>query len=150
MGYSGGDIVNIDFGNSFRMVNVEKLIDLVKKDIISWQDLGVFVALSNYIKPYSTEISVSKSQFARKLGKQRSYIGKIINKLITNNLIVEYDGKLFLSLDYVTRGAEVYKHVYDICDCSLEVKQNFKDIGIASPILKRVPDSERRIINKAF
>lgn len=139
--------IKIDYGNNFRMIhgdiyNYTK--ELIKQRKLSFSDIGIWFYLCEYMKPYSTELDISISKFSAILNKSKGHISESINKLIKYNLIIQKDKKLYINLQYATRGNDIYKYVYDISQANFETKYEFNNVSI-----KKAEESEINY-SKAF
>lgn len=112
---SSHETIKIDYGSNFRMIHGDVYSytkNLIKNKELSFQDIGVWFLLCNYMKPYSTEIDISISKFSKETGKSKGHVSEQINKLAKHNLIIKKNDKLYINLKFATRGNEVYEDIY--------------------------------------
>lgn len=125
---SNYDKVKVDYGNKFRMISGDIYNDYIKNLInskqLTFSDIGVWLYLCEHMKPFSTEISISIRQFAKDFSRAKSHILNQVHKLIRYGLIIKKDNKLYINLNYATRGNEVYEDIYSLCGSKLNLKED--------------------------
>lgn len=115
--------IKIDYGNDFKVLHgevfrvIQELLDCNK---LKQKDICIWIRMLEYMKPYSTEIDISISELAKKVHKSKGHTAESVQRLIENNFIIQHNRKLYINLNYATRGNEVYKHVYDICNAKFD------------------------------
>lgn len=126
--------VTIKFGGDFRVVRAEA-IKYMKKQIkaknLKLSDCGVFLLICDDMKIYSTEINISIRQLAKELGKSKSNIAEIFNRLVKCRLLIKKDDTFYINLNYATRGNTVYKHVCEITNYQDKIetkRQKYEDV----------------------
>ena len=122
---SSHEIIKIDYGSNFRMIHGDVFNytkEYIRDKKLSFQDIGLWLCLCEYMKPYSTEINISISKLADDFNKSKGHISERINKLIQYELIIKKDNKLYINLKFITRGNEIYKYIYDMSEADFETK----------------------------
>lgn len=118
--------VKVDYGNQFRSLHMD-LFDIAEtllcQNKITPKDFCIWVLLCKYMKPYSTEINIGMGEFAKRINKSRGHLSETLKRLIKNKLIIQHNKKLFINLNYATRGNDVYEHIYKICNSDLKMVQ---------------------------